>query len=332
MPLRLIESIVPNNLLPVFDEFHDGDQIVDRWDEKLNDDKALVRLLVDATNVEKLMDGLVERFSDIEGFRLMLIPVEATLPRPIKPDPFEGEPGKEKSPERINREEVFNLVSEGANLSTVFIAHVILATLVAAIGLIRNDTAILIGAMVIAPLLGPNMSLCLATTLGDWDLARRSLKTNAIGLVITFVSAASIGLLLPVNMNQEAIAARTQVAAGDIILALASGCAGVLAFTSGAPTALIGVMVAVALLPPFVVFGMLLASGEYNAASGALMLVSMNVICVNLAGTLTFWTQGLRPHSWWEAERAKTATRIAIMTWIGLLIFLSFLIYFEFGE
>ena len=205
--------------------------------------------------------------------------------------------------------------------------QVILATVVAAVGLVRNDKAVLIGAMVIAPLLGPNMSLCLATTLGDVDLIRKSLKTNFVGLAVALCASVSIGLLLPISPEIEAITSRTHVSAGDIILALASGCAGVLAFTSGAPSALIGVMVAVALLPPFTVFGLLLASGEYAAASGALMLVSTNVICVNLSGVLTFFAQGLRPRTWWETERATKATRIAVIVWTMLLLVLLGLIY-----
>ncbi len=332
MPLRLIESIVPAASMSVFDTLPESEKVVDRWDEMLNDDKALVRMLVDAGDVEKLLDELVDRFSNVEGFRVMLLPVEATLPRPVEPEPGKSEKHEEKSPERISREELFNQVSEGANVTKVFIAQIIIATLVAAVGLSRNDTAILIGAMVIAPLLGPNMALCLATTLGDWDLIRKSVKANLFGLTIALLSAVSIGLLFPVSAFQEAIAARTHVSAGDIILALASGCAGVLAVTSGAPSALIGVMVAVALLPPTAVFGMLLASGDFNAASGALMLVATNVICVNLAGTLTFLAQGVRPYSWWETKRAKRAIRIAIGTWAVLLATLGVLIFLGMGK
>ena len=331
MPLRLIESIIPTNALSIFDSLPVGGNVVDRWDEMLNDEKALVRMLVDSADVEKLVDELVEQFSDVEGFRILLLPVEATLPRPVEPAPASDGSREQKSAERISREEIFNSVSAGANLTNVFIAQVVLATLVAAVGLMRNDTAILIGAMVIAPLLGPNMSLCLATTLGDWELIGKSLRANAVGLMIALAASVTIGLFFPVSLAQEAIAARTHVAAGDIILALASGCAGVLAFTTGAPSALIGVMVAVALLPPFAVFGLLLAAGEFRAASGALMLVSTNVICVNLAGTLTFLVQGLRPQSWWEAERAKRATRIAIAIWGLMLTMLAALIYFELG-
>jgi uncharacterized hydrophobic protein (TIGR00341 family) len=329
MPLRLIESIIPTASLPVFDSLPEAGKVIGRWDETLNDDRSLVRILVDSSDVEKLVDAFVERFVGVEEFRVMLLPVEATLPRPEEPEPTEAE--EEKSPERISREEIFASVSEGANVTNVFMFQVVLATVVAAVGLIRNDTAILIGAMVIAPLLGPNMALCLATTLGDLDLVRKSLSANAIGLAIGLVSAIVIGLLFPISATQEAIAARTHVSPSDIILALASGCAGVLAFTTGASSALIGVMVAVALLPPTAVFGILLAAGELEAASGALMLVATNVICVNLAGTLTFFVQGLQPQSWWEAKRAKTATRIATATWAVLLTILATLIYYEFG-
>lgn len=84
MSLRLIESIIPSSSLSVFDAFYESEKIFDRRDEMLNDDKALVRILVDAGDVEKIMDELVDRFSSVERFRVMLIPVEATLPRPVE--------------------------------------------------------------------------------------------------------------------------------------------------------------------------------------------------------------------------------------------------------
>lgn len=326
MPLRLIEIIVPGAYAKALDELPNAEGVLGRWDDDLGDDTALIRLLVNAEHTEEMLDVLENRFSQLDGFRVMLLPVEATLPRPEVPEEGESAPSK-KSPARISREELYNDVSESAKISRVFVAQVILATLVAAVGLIRNDTAIIIGAMVIAPLLGPNVSLCLATALGDADLARRSLKANALGLAVALVASLLIGVVFPIDSTIEAIKSRTHVSGGDIILALASGCAGVLAFTTGAPTALIGVMVAVALLPPFTVFGLLLASGEFSGASSALLLVVTNVICVNLAGVVTFVVQGLRPRTWWEAERAKKATRVAVATWTLLLLILFGLIF-----
>lgn len=325
MPLRLIEFTLPAGAAKALDDLPHSLDTLHCWDIPLSDGKILTRLLVDTRRAEGMLDDLLAHFSHVDAFRIVLLPVEATWPRPTPP---EAEDAVEaKSPERISREELYHDVVQSAELSRVFAAQVVLATLVAAVGLMRNDTAVLIGAMVIAPLLGPNMALCLATTLGDMELVRKSLKTNFAGLSVAFISAASIGLLFPINPSLEAIASRTHVSTGDVILALASGCAGVLAFTSGAPSALIGVMVAVALLPPFAVFGLLLASGEFAAASGALMLVATNVICVNLSGVLTFFAQGLRPRTWWESERAISATRLAVVTWSTLLVVLLGLIY-----
>jgi len=79
-------------------------------------------------------------------------------------------------------------------------------------------------------------------------------------------------------------------------------------------------MVAVALLPPLVVFGMLVGAGEWYEAQGALLLV--NIIGINLSGVVVFFGQGIRPMRWWKAKKAKKATRIALMLWTILLIIL----------
>jgi len=326
MSLRLIEIIVPTDAASPLAELPESDDVLGRWSSLLDDDRTLVRILVSAERSEELLDRLESWFSRVDGFRVMLLPVEATLPRPEEPAQ-ETTAEQKPSPQRISREELYHDIAGGAQTSRVFIASVILSTLVAAVGLMRDDTAIIIGAMVIAPLLGPNVSLCLATTLGDWQLAVQSLKANATGLAVALVASLLLGLAFPVDISLASISSRTQVSGGDIILALASGCAGVLAFTTGASSALIGVMVAVALLPPTVVFGLLLASGQIDSASGALLLVGTNMICVNLAGVLTFTVQGLRPRALWEAERAKKATRWAVVTWTLLLAILIGLIF-----
>ncbi|KLU05561.1 hypothetical protein RISK_002193 [Rhodopirellula islandica] len=328
MSLRLIEIVLPTTTVHRMDSVLSSDTVLGRWDDTIDNDHSLIRMLVRTEQSEGMLDHLANQFSSSESFRVMLLPVEATLPRPPEPVAKDEAQTSESSTQRISRDELYDDVVAGAKLSNVFIAQTLLATVVAAIGLLRNDTAIIIGAMVIAPLLGPNVSLCLATTLGDMDLAKRSLRTNGAGLLVTLLASLIIGFLFKVDPTSTAIAARTNVNLSDVILATASGCAGVLAFTTGAPASLIGVMVAVALLPPFTVFGLMLAGGELHAAGGALMLLAMNVICVNLAGVFTFAVQGVRPRTWWESERAKRAIRISLATWVTLLTILILLIYF----
>jgi uncharacterized hydrophobic protein (TIGR00341 family) len=181
--------------------------------------------------------------------------------------------------------------------------------------------------MVIAPALGPNVALALATTLGDGELSRRALRAIVAGTSAAFVLSAFMGILFGVNPQIPELVSRTEVNFGDIALALAAGSAAVLSLSSGLVSALIGVMVAVALLPPLVTLGMLVGSGHWDLAFGSLLLFLVNLICVNLAGIVTFLVQGIRPLSWWDTRRAKKATRNAIMLWTVLLFLLALLIY-----
>ena len=115
------------------------------------------------------------------------------------------------------------------------------------------------------------------------------------------------------------IQARVNPGPLDFVVALAAGSAGALAFTSGASASLLGVMVAVALMPPLVTGGMLLGAGHPAAAFQALLLVTINVISVNLAAVVTFLWRGVRPRTWWEADTARKATRRAVVIWSVLL-------------
>lgn len=205
----------------------------------------------------------------------------------------------------------------------------VLSAVVAVVGLVRGDVAVVIGAMVIAPLLGPNVAMALATTLGDTDLLRRALATNLAGIAAAFVLAVVAGVLFPVGPDLPAIASRTSTGFGDVLLALAAGMAGTLAFTRGRSGAVIGVMVAVALVPPVVVCGMLLGQGEAHLAFRAFLLVAANVICINLAGVVTFLAQGVRPRSWWEAEKARKSVRKAIAIWTVLLAVLLAILWWS---
>ena len=157
---------------------------------------------------------------------MVILPVAATLPR-AEPEPAaaaEQPPTEEKSPERISREELYEDIKDAARCSRIYLAMVVLSTIVAAIGLHQNSVAIIIGAMVIAPLLGPNMALALGTTLGDLSLLRRSLLTNLAGVATALVLSVAIGALVHVNPAAPEVASRTRVGLGDIAVALASGC------------------------------------------------------------------------------------------------------------
>jgi uncharacterized hydrophobic protein (TIGR00341 family) len=301
------------------------------WAGTVDADRALIQVLLPAERIEDLSDRLSLRFGATRDFRVMLLAVEATVPEYDPPDPAPDpeasdsgdSSSKETNGERISREELYADIAEDVRLSRTFLVTVILSTVVAAIGLMRGDVAIIIGAMVIAPFLGPNMALCLATTLGDGTLALRALKVQTAGVLIALAFAAGLGAVLQVDPTVPELAGRTSPGVGDLILALASGSAGALAFTSGVPTALTGVMVAVALLPPLVAAGMLVGAGHPSMGLGAFLLYLLNVASVNLAGVVTFFVQGIRPRTYWKQDRARQAARAAMVFWT--LLILSFL-------
>lgn len=115
--------------------------------------------------------------------------------------------------------------------------------------------------------------MALATTLGDLDLLKNSIKSNIAGSLIALIFSIMVGILFNINPKIPELFSRTQVGMGDVVLALASGSAGALSFTMGLPSALIGVMVAVALLPPLVTFGMLLGLRLSRTCTGGVIVV-----------------------------------------------------------
>ena len=308
MPQRLLQVVLPAGFADEVEPLLEGRSVDGRWADS---DRLFLHIHVSAEGAEEVIDSFVSAFSSTDGFHALLLPVEASLPRP---DEDEGDDDDEQTPEpppekktrfRLSRDELYDEITQRGEISRAFVALTLLSAAVAAVGLLRDDIAVVIGAMVIAPLMGPNVLMAFATTLGDTSLFRKAIRANLTGVSISMAVAVLVGLFRDIDPAVPSIASRTVVSGGDIVLALAAASAGTLALTTGLPTALIGVMVAVALLPPLVVFGMLLGDGDGQLALRALLLVACNVICINLAGVATLWWQGVHPRTWWEAEKAK---------------------------
>lgn len=335
MPLRQIEIVIPNNKEDACRKLLEDDSVIHYWQEQSGSSGYLLKVLVDAVDTEQFLDSVEKQFTDLDEYRLVMVSVDATLPRIEEEEPEEGESNEEEPEEdeiqtiRVSREELYTDISDAVSLNRVYMALVVLSTIVAALGILRDNTAVVIGAMVIAPLLGPNVGLALSTTLADWELGFMSIKTNLSGLLVALAISVALGMGMTVDSELYHIASRTEVHLSDIALALASGAAGVLAYTMGMSTAVIGVMVAVALLPPLVVAGLLIGDLQMDLAFFAVLLLITNVICVNLAGITTFILQGVRPRTWYETQKAKKYNRIALSIWISLVLILGVTIYFS---
>ncbi len=336
MSLRLIEFIIPKSedLEGIRDEVAKF-PVYSIWQHEVSGNYGILRVLVSTTESGSLLDIMEKKYSGVKGFRVIIFPVEATIPR-IDDEDESSKKSEEKTGFKflskigkgISREELYADVASGARLTGYFIFLVFLSTIVASAGMLRDNVAVVIGAMVIAPLIGPNVSLALATTLGDISLLLKSIKTSIVGLIVALITSIIIGAFVEFDPYTPETISRTKAGVSDIILALASGSAAALSYTVGLPSAIIGVMVAVALLPPTVVIGLMLGAGYPELAMGALLLLLINIICVNLSGVMTFLVQGVRPLTWWESNLAKKSARVAIIFWTLALIVLFVLIYF----
>jgi len=326
MAERLIEVFSGSDPEKDLKEMLEEKQMIGYWTVKTTEELWQTKILALAENSEKILDSLEQRFTQDESFRAILFQVEASLPRAQEEEKEEKNQAteEEKKPKkgifkRISREELYHDISEMISNDAVDIAMIVLSAIVATIGLVRNSPAIIIGAMVIAPMLGPNVAQSFATTLGDFGLLAKSVRTNLIRIGLGFAFALVFGLLFRLDYTTHEITSRTVANLGDIVLAFASGTAAALSITLGVSTSLIGVMVAVSLMPPLAAAGMLLGSGNIEGFSGAILLFFVNIVCINLASIITFRLQGIEPRSWWEANKAGKAVRVTIIGWVVVL-------------
>lgn len=350
MALRMIEMRLPAEHIGDVEETVDDLDLVDLWRVRTEADPEVWHLVAFGEQVEAIVDALEDRFALEEGFRLLVFNLEATIPRPEPESDEEDEqesqqddadgPADQAEDDReddqeddhpkapINIEELYEDLTHGMEPSWAYAALVAASAIVAAAGVYRDDLVLLIGAMIIAPLLHPNMALSLATTMADADLAKRALKVGVIGAGLTVAVAVAFGLVLPFDPDPASTSLRTTVGVLDVAVAASAGTAGALSFTSTKPTGVVGVMIAAALLPPLVSFGMLVGAGHIELSAAPLLLVLINVICINLAGVVTFFVQHIRPRARWEEERARRAFRTALGVWVALLLLLIGLGYF----
>ena len=288
-----------------------------------DDDMQSMRLVVEDDHLQAVLDELQSVLGAQPTARIVVMEIEAALPKPEKPEEEEVRSTK------TARETLYEEAEESARLDLDYLVLVALSTIVAAIGLVTDNVAVVIGAMVIAPLLGPNLALSLGTSLGDVALIRKSVQKLAAGIVLAVALSALIGAVLPVDLASPELMTRTDAGLDSVALALASGAAAALSMTTGLPAILVGVMVAVALLPPATTLGLMLGGGDLELAVGAGLLLAVNVVSVNLASKLVFLLKGIRPRGWREKKKAERATLVYVVAWVVALAILLGAIYWR---
>ncbi len=299
------------------------------WQETVPDGLEKFSCVVPSRFIEPLIAELDENFRDIAGFSVLVQRVEAVLPEIPELETISfSRSGEQKPPskleafftrDRISTNELYDDIEASLKLRPNYLLTVILSALIAALGMRSGQTAVVIGAMIIAPLLGPTMAMAMAATLGDSALGRRALTTLVVGIFAALIFTILLGMFIDVDPLVPELRNRTIVHPADIALALACGAAGVLAFSQGASLALVGVMIAVALVPPIAAAGLFLGSGEQILGLRALFLLATNLVCINVAGIATFLIQGLPPRNWRITSGVFVVWLVILVLFVGLV-------------
>ena len=328
MTLRIIQVTLPAEFKKTILNIAERHEAIDVWWEPKNEDGfRTISILVDRTAQQETLDSIQIHMKDIEKWRAVLLPVEAALPKKVESTNLTKNK-KFKWRKSLSREELFEEVAGGATGDFIYYIMVLLSTIVAAVGLIQDNVAVVIAAMVIAPLLGPNLALAFGGALGNKSLIINSLRTCAGGLVMAIIPSIFIGYFLPVDLQSEQLASRTIIDYAAIGLALASGAAAVLSMATGVSSALVGVMVSVALLPPAAAFGIYIGLGQSYNAMGSGTLLLTNIVCVGLSSQIVLFLMGIRPRTILEKRSANHSTMIHTLVWVTLLALISVIIYF----
>ncbi|MGD9108330.1 MAG: TIGR00341 family protein [Gammaproteobacteria bacterium] len=329
MPLQIIKIITEVKFADKLLDFVQKQDVIEFW-KHADKNRFYMSIVVLPENIQKILDKIEMICGRTSDSHILVLPVTAAVSPEIKK--IAKKRHKIISRETpVTREELYHKIILGTKLDTDFMILILLSAVVAAIGLLENNVTVVVGAMVIAPLLGPNLAMVLAMTLGDQKLMRRSMRIGLIGVVLSVALGFLIGFLWPHEVSSAELLLRTKVSYDSVVLALASGAAAVLSTTSGLSSILVGVMVAAALLPPLVTFGIMLGAGMFDNAAGAGLLFAVNVVCINLSANLTFIWKGIRPYRWYEKKRAQRAVRRNLMFWTILLLVLAIIIYLRHG-
>ncbi len=236
-------------------------------------------------------------------------PDPAPLPDQPRASPFQralrpafwrqayGEFVKRREKEKADLD-VYRVLSENARAAVEYYVLILLSCLIATMGLIQNSVAVIIGAMIIAPLMTPILAFSLGVIWGDVRLMSNALFTLVKGVVCAVALSALISFAVPLSTFSAEVISRTKPSLFDILVALGSGALAAFGYANRKViNALTGIAIAVALMPPLCVVGIGLGKLDFTVVSGAALLFATNLVSISLAAAVVFWVMKIHPSS-----------------------------------
>ena len=287
----------------------------------------VVRFPLPNRAVEPVLDQLAQ--ADIADARVVVITAETVISEEFDAvrDRYSG--GGAKG-ERTSRQVLRTKADEFTPAFPTYLVMLLISAVVATAGLLGDSPAVVVGSMVIAPLLGPALAASIGIVTGDDDLRREGFGYQFVGVAVVIAASVGLGLIArlagfePGGVDIVGVAELEERVSPNllsILVALGAGIAGILSLTRGFSEAIVGVMIAAALIPPSAAVGITAAWGMDGAALGALTLVVVNLLSINAAALVTLWVAGYRPQGPFEVSPARRTTlTYAAVFGIGLVV------------
>ena len=221
--------------------------------------------------------------------------------------------------EKEDELETIESIKKGIEFKGTNLWVLIFATFVASLGLNTNSTAVIIGAMLISPLMGPIMGFGLGLGISDFDLIKRSFRNFATATVFSVITSTLYFLISPISEAQSELLARTQPTVYDVLIAFFGGLAGIVASSTKSKGNVIpGVAIATALMPPLCTAGFGLASGNLYYFFGAFYLYFINTVFISLATYVVVRLLKYPKKVFLDKQREKIVTR-----YVGIIVFFT---------
>ncbi len=216
------------------------------------------------------------------------------------------------------KQEIAITVTNGLKNSRLYWIQIILSSLIATFGLLQNSVAVIIGAMLIAPLLQPIQGIAYGISEGSSKIIWRGIKMLFLSAVLSIFLAILVVWSLPVHLETSEIIARTSPNIFDLFIATASAVIALLSLSfKKLSESVAGVAMAASLMPPLSVIGIEIALGNFMSSWGAFLLFITNIVAILFVGAIVFIFYGFRPH---KENSDKTAKDIGILVFVILIL------------
>ncbi|MFC7188055.1 TIGR00341 family protein [Halorubrum yunnanense] len=273
--------------------------------------------------VEPVLERLREAGID-ESTYTVIVAAETVISRRFEALEEEYTEESERGGNRISREELQAKADGLASGLGTYVLMTVISAVIATAGLLLDSPATVVGSMVIAPLIGPAMSAAVGTVVDDEEMFRRGVRMQVIGVVVAIGAATLFAFavrslaLVPPGIDPLALAEVSERLAPNVlvlVVAIGAGIAGIVSLMTGVSAALVGVMIAVALIPPAAAVGIGIAFQIPRLVIGAGVIVAVNVLSINLSALVMLWYEGYRPQRWFREDEARAAflKRVAVL-------------------